>query len=452
MPDARERLEARAAEDGIEFFLAMFVDMHGKPCAKAVPIGSFDTLMGGGAGFAGFAAGHIGQSPADPDIAAVPDPDSYTPLPWQPGVAVLHCDPYVDGEPWPYAPRVILGRVLDRLAAERGWVFKTGVEAEYSLVRRTEDGGIAVADPLDTAAKPCYEAKGLSRMWGHLSKVSTYMNQLGWGNYANDHEDGNGQFENNFVYADALTTADRTVFFRYMVHMLAHEAGMAATFMPKPFGQLTGNGMHIHSSLWTQDGEPLFEDETDGRGLGLSKVAYRYVGGLMEHGRSMAAVICPTVNSYKRIGVGAPASGSTWAPAYVAFGGNNRTVMLRTPEAGRVEHRGVDGSANPYLAMTSLLAAGLDGIDRDLDPGEPVYDDLLALSADEVARRGITHLPATLHEAAGELVADDVLREALGKVPGGDYIDYYARVKKTEFAEYHSVVSRWEVDRYLTLF
>ena len=452
MPDAREELRARASEDGIEFFLAMFVDLHGKPCAKAVPVGSFDMLMTDGAGFAGFAVGDIGQSPADPDILAIPDPDSYTPLPWQPGVAVLHCDPHVNGAPWPYAPRVILKRESERIAAERGWVLKTGVEAEYSLVRRTEDGGIVVADPLDTSAKPCYEAKGLSRMWGHLSTLSTYMNRLGWGNYANDHEDGCGQFENNFHYANALTTADRTIFFRFMVHMLAHEAGMAATFMPKPFANLTGNGMHIHSSLWTRDGEPLFDDPTDGRGLGLSKVAYRYVGGLLEHGRSMAALICPTVNSYKRIGVGAPTSGSTWAPAYVTYGGNNRTVMLRVPDAGRVEHRGVDGSANPYLAMTALLAAGLDGIDRDLDPGEPVYDDLLALSADEIARRGITALPMTLHDAADELVRDEVLRGALGRVPGGDFVDYYARVKRSEFAEYHSAVSRWEVDRYLTLF
>ncbi|MQA85367.1 MAG: type III glutamate--ammonia ligase [Streptosporangiales bacterium] len=455
MPDARERLRARAKEDGIEFFLAMFVDMHGKPCAKAVPFGSFDTLMADGAGFAGFAVGDIGQSPADPDILAVPDPDSYTPMPWQPGVAVLHCDPHVNGEPWPYAPRVILKRALDRLAEERGWVFKTGVEAEYSLVRRTEDGGIEVADPLDNAAKPCYEAKGLSRMWGHLSTLSTYMNRLGWGNYANDHEDANGQFEHNFHYADALTTADRTIFFRFMVHMLAHEAGMAATFMPKPFTGLTGNGMHIHSSLWSRDDEPLFDDETDdadGRGLGLSKVAYRYIGGLLEHGRAMAGVVCPTVNSYKRIGVGAPTSGSTWAPAYVAYGGNNRTVMLRVPEAGRVEHRGVDGSANPYVAMTALLASGLDGIDRDLDPGEPVHDDLLALSAEAVAERGIAHLPATLDGAVAELVRDDVLREALGRVRGGDYVDYYAKVKRAEFAEYHTVVSRWETDRYLTLF
>ncbi|MPY83621.1 MAG: type III glutamate--ammonia ligase [Actinophytocola sp.] len=448
---ARDELKARAEADGIEFFLAMFVDLHGKPCAKAVPMSSFELLMDGGAGFAGFAAGDLGQSPADPDLTAMPDPASYTPLPWKPGVAVLHCDPHVNGEPWPYAPRVILKRQLDKLAADRGWRLMTGVEAEYSLLRRTADGSLELADPLDSSAKPCYEAKGLTRMWDYLSNLSRCMNQLGWGNYANDHEDGNGQFECNFRYADAVTTADRTIFFRYMVHMLAHEAGMTATFMPKPFTSITGNGMHLHQSLWTLDGEPLFGDDTDGRDLGLSKTAYRYVGGLLDHGRASAGIICPTVNSYKRIGVGKPTSGSTWAPAYVAYGGNNRTLLLRIPEGGRIEHRGVDGSANPYLAATALLAAGLDGIDRELEPGEPVHDNLFELDAGQVAQRDIAHLPKTLDAAIAELVADPVLRAGLGTVPGGDFVDYYARVKQAEFDAYHATVSEWELERYLTL-
>jgi glutamine synthetase len=224
---------------------------------------------------------------------------------------------------------------------------------------------------------------------------------------------------------------------------------MIATFMPKPFSSLTGNGMHIHQSLWTRAGEPLFTDESDR--LGLSKTAYSYIGGLIEHGRAAAGVVCPTVNSYKRIGVGAPQSGSTWAPAYVAYGGNNRSLMLRVPEPGRVEHRGVDGSANPYLAAAVLLAAGLDGIDRDLHPGDPVSDNLFALRPEEVASRGIAHLPKTLDRAIDELIDDRVLRAALGAVPGGDFIDYFAGVKRAEFDAYHATVSEWEIDRYLTL-
>jgi glutamine synthetase len=450
MPD--DDLRSRAESDGVEFFFAMFVDMHGKPCAKMIPIEAIDVLTGGGAGFAGFAAGPMGQSPADPDMIAMPDPASYTLVPWQPGLAVLQCDIHVEGEPWPYAPRLILKGMLEK-ARERGLVYNVGCEAEYFLVRRLEAGGIDVADPLDRSEAPCYDAKGLTRMFDHLTTLSKYMNRLGWANYANDHEDANGQFEQNFAYSDALTSADRLIFFRYMVHTVAHQAGLAATFMPKPFANLTGSGLHLHSSLWdAKSGAELFADENDARGLGLSEMAYHYIGGLVAHGPALAGITCPTVNSYKRFGVGAPQSGATWAPAYATYGGNNRTQMLRVPEGGRVENRACDGAANPYLAMAAQLAAGLDGIDRGLDPGEPNLDNLHVLPAEEVAARGIRSLPPTLLHAMDELVADDVLREALGKTPDGDYIDYYAKVKREEFHAWHSVVSDWEVERYLTLF
>ncbi len=452
MSDIEAHLRARAEADGVQFFFAMFVDMHGKPCAKMIPVEAISVLTGGGAGFAGFAAGPMGQTPADPDMIAMPDPDSYTLAPWQPGLAVLQCDIHVEGEPWPYTPRLILKGMLEK-ARQRGLVYNAGCEAEYFLVRRADGGGIELADPLDRAEAPCYDAKGLTRMYDHLTTVSKYMNQLGWANYANDHEDANGQFEQNFQYADALTSADRLIFFRYMVHMLAHRAGMAATFMAKPFGKLTGSGLHLHSSLWdAETGAELFADPADPRGLGLSPMAYHYIGGLIEHAPAMAAVTCPTVNSYKRFGVGAPQSGATWAPAYATYGGNNRTQMLRVPDGGRVENRGVDGSANPYLALAVQLAAGLDGMDRELDPGEPNRDNLHTMAPAEVAARGIRSLPPTLLHAADELVTDDVLREALGKTPDGDYIDYYARTKRDEFRTWHSLVSDWETERYLTLF
>jgi glutamine synthetase len=452
MSDVEGELRARAESDGVEFLFAMFVDMHGKPCAKMVPVEALDVLVGGGAGFAGFAAGPMGQSPADPDMIAVPDPASYTVAPWQPELAVLQCDIHVEGQPWPYTPRLILKGVLEKARA-RGLVCNVGFEAEHFIVRRGQDGRIEVADPLDRSAVPCYDAKGLTRMFDHLTTVSRYMNRLGWANYANDHEDANGQFEQNFAYADALTSADRLIFFRYMVQTLAHRAGMTATFMPKPFANLTGSGLHMHSSLWdAETGAELFADPADPRGLGLSAMAYHYIAGLIAHAPALAGILCPTVNSYKRFGVGAPLSGATWAPAYATYGGNNRTQMLRVPDAGRVENRTCDGSANPYLAIAAQLAAGLDGIDRGLDPGEPNTDNLYALSAAEVARQGIKVLPPTLLHAADELVADDVLREALGKTPDGDYVDYFAKVKREEFHAWHSVVSDWEVERYLTLF
>lgn len=449
MADAHDDLRDRAEDDGIEFFFAMFVDMHGKPCAKLVPASSYEMLVQDGVGFAGFAAGPMGQSPADPDMIAIPDPATYTPAPWQPGLAVLQCDIHVEGEEWPYSPRIILKRQLAKLA-ERGMVFNVGVEAEYFLVRRNEDGSISVADPLDVAAQPCYDAKGLMRMYDHLTTVSTYMNRLGWSNYANDHEDANGQFEQNFEYADALTTADRAIFFRFMVHQLAHEAGLAATFMPKPFSHLTGNGLHVHASLWSEEGDPVFPDDDDPRRLGLSAGAYHFIGGLIDHALAICAVTAPTVNSYKRIGVGAPASGATWAPTYATYGGNNRTQMLRVPEPGRVENRAVDGSANPYLAFTAMLAAGLDGIDRALDPGEPNQENLYELSLAEIRERGIAVMPQTLAEAVDHAVGNDMLRAALGEVPGGDYLDYYAATKRAEFADYEAQVTPWEIDRYLT--
>ncbi len=450
MDEATTELRRRSEADGVRFFLVMFVDMHGKACAKLVPIEAFDVMMGGGAGFAGFAAGPMGQTQADPDMIAVPDPASYIQVPWNPELAVLQCDIAVDGEPWPYTPRLILKNYLETVS-KKGWTFNVGVEAEYFLVRRKSGGGIELADPIDTMQLPCYDAKGLTRMLPHLTTVSKYVNQLGWTNYANDHEDANGQFEQNFAYDDALTTADRLIFFRYMVHTLAQEAGMAATFMPKPFAHLTGSGLHTHQSMWLGDTE-LFLDRDDPRGLGLSEMAYHYVGGLIEHASAMVAVTCPIVNSYKRMGVGPPTSGATWAPAYATYGSNNRTQMLRIPDAGRVEHRGVDGAANPYLAFTVQLAAGLDGIERKLDPGEPNTDNLYKQDPRVVAERGIAAMPPTLLHAVDHLVGDDVLRSALGKVPGGDYIDYFAEIKRREFMDWHSSVSLYETDRYLTLF
>ena len=448
-PDLAEAVR----RDGIDFILAMFVDMHGKPCAKLVPAAAVDVLMGGGSGFAGFAAGPLGQTPADPDLIARPDPASYTPLPWKPNVAAVQCDPTVDGEPWPYAPRVILQQQLARLA-DRGLALKVGAEAEYFLVRRSSDGALVVADERDGASMPCYDARGLLRMYDHLSTVSRHLDTLGWGNYANDHEDANGQFEQNFRYADALATADRLVLFRYMVHAVAADAGMQATFMPKPFTQLTGSGLHTHLSLWSASSdEELFDAEpaADPRGLGLSPLGYHWIGGLLEHARSMAAVTCPTVNSYKRLGAPAPLSGATWAPSLVAYGGNNRTHLLRVPEPGRVEHRGVDGSANPYLALAAIVGAGLDGVDRELDPGPPNTANLFALASSELAARGIGSLPPTLLHAVEDLEADPVMRAALGKTGDGDYVDYYAATKRQEFFEFHAQVTPWEVERYLTL-
>src|SRR5256714_5101702 len=395
-PETEDDVRAYVRDNGIQFLFAQFVDMHGKPNAKLVPAGHLDDLLADGAGFAGFAAGEIGQQPNDPDIIAIPDVRSLTPLPWRPGVARFACDVTVEGEEWLYCPRTILRKQLERAAA-LGFEFKLGCELEYFLVRRNDDGTIELADPLDTLDQPCYDMRALTRNLDFVSQVATNVTALGWDNYATDHEDANGQFEQNFKFSDALTTCARAIFFRYMVEAMAQERGLIATFMPKPFAHLTGNGCHFHMSLW-RDGANVFERSADDdpRGLGLSDDAYHFIGGLKAHAKAYIAVTAPTVTSYKRLVVGAPTSGATWAPAYISYGYNNRTQMLRVPEAGRVEDRTVDGSCNPYLAATAMLSAGLDGIDRDLDAGEPNSANLYTLSAAERAAQGIDVLPTNL--------------------------------------------------------
>jgi glutamine synthetase len=444
---------ARIVEQrGIEFLFAQFVDMHGKPSAKLVPAHHLDDLLSEGAGFAGFAAGEIGQGPHDPDIVAIPDASSLTILPWQPHVARLACDVTVEGEPWPYCPRTILRNALARLA-ERGYELKMGAELEYFLLRRAADGSLALADELDTLEQPCYDMRALTRNLDFVTEVSDAITGLGWDNYATDHEDANGQFEQNFDFDDALVTCDRAVFFRYMVESLAQRRGLIATFMPKPFAHLTGNGCHFHFSLW-RDGENAFarEPEEDPRGLGLSELAYSFIGGLKANAKAYIALTAPTVNSYKRLVVGAPTSGATWAPAYISYGYNNRTQMLRIPAPGRIEDRTVDGSCNPYLAATAMLAAGLDGLDRGLDAGEPNSANLYELGDEARAAHGIELLPANLLDATRELEANGPLRVALGSTPKGDYVDYFISVKRAEWRAAHEQITQWELDRYLQLF
>ena len=439
-------------DQGIEFLFAQFVDMHGKPNAKLVPAHHIDDLLSEGAGFAGFAAGDIGQGPDDPDLIAVPDPTTLTILPWRPTVARFACDVTVEGEPWPYCPRTILRNAIARIGAE-GYELKVGAELEYFLLRRGADGQLELADPLDTLEQPCYDMRALTRNLDFVSEVSHAVTGLGWDNYATDHEDANGQFEQNFQYADALTTCDRAVFFRYMVESLAQQRGLIATFMPKPFAHLTGNGCHFHISLW-KDGENVFDRATDEdpRGLGLSELAYNFIGGLKANAKAYIAVTAPTVNSYKRLVVGAPTSGATWAPAYISYGYNNRSQMLRIPAAGRIEDRTVDGSCNPYLAATAMIAAGFDGIERSLEAGDPNSANLYTMSAADREAAGIDVLPGNLLDATRELESNAALRAGLGETPDGDYVDYFIKVKRREVQAAHEQITPWELERYLQLF
>ncbi|HLI56074.1 MAG TPA: type III glutamate--ammonia ligase [Actinomycetota bacterium] len=432
-------LESLAQRHGTRFILATFTTLTGKPCSKLVPVAAADALLDGGAGFAGFAAGAMGQQPNDPDMTVIADPGSFAPLPFlKPGLAMVHCDPYVDGEPYPYAPRVILKQMLARARAE-GFTLRAGAEVEYFLVRRGPDGTLQVADERDDAAQPCYDARGVTRMYDHLTAVADAMDALGWAPYASDHEDANGQFEQNFLVADALTTADRVVTLRFVIQMLAEQRDMTATFMPKPFADRTGNGLHLHLSLW-RDEDPLFPSVPDGaadpRCHGLSPTAYAFVAGLLAHAPALQALIGPTVNSYKRTGVRTTRSGASWAPRLTpTYGGNDRTHFVRIPDGNRIELRGSDGSASPYLAMAGALGCGLDGIARSLNPDA---------APDAV-------LPTTLLEAIQALEHDPVLCAVLDAAdPTGGVSSYYAGLKREEFYAWHDAVSAWEIDRYLT--
>jgi glutamine synthetase len=437
---------SQIAEKGIEFFLCSFVELSGAPKAKVVPATNVEEMRREGAGFAGFAAGALNQGPHDPDVVSIPDFGSLTILPWQKNVAWVPGNLHVNGEPWPYCPRTILARQLERLR-EKGYIFNVGVEAEFMLLKQKEGGQYIPWDPLDATKKPCYDLRALYRNLDVMTTLIRHMQELGWGPYANDHEDANCQFEINWRYSDAMTTADRHTFFKWMVRTVAEHHGLWATFMPKPFAHLTGNGAHYHLSLADEEsGRNLFLDES--AEFGLSQLGRWFMGGVLHHAHGLSAITAPLVNSYKRLIRGAPRSGATWAPVYVTYGPANRTQMIRLPAPGRIENRTVDGAANPYLASAAILGAGLDGIENKIDPGVANTSNLYEVSEGELARRGTSLLPTTLREALDCLEKDMVVKEALGT----EYASYFLAVKAEEWNQYHQSVSEWEIDNYLMTF
>ncbi len=432
------------AEHEVKFVLAQFVDIHGSAKTKAVPVDHFDDILGAGAGFAGFAVWGLGIEPHGPDYMAVGDLNTVSLVPWQPGYARIACDGHVTGKPWEYDTRVVLKQQVQRLK-EQGLIFYTGLEPEFSLLKKDANGRIMPCDASDTLAKPCYDYKGLSRVRGYLEKLVASMKAVGIDVYQIDHEDANGQFEINYTYADCLTSCDHYLLFKMAASEIASEMGLICSFMPKPFANRPGNGMHMHMSLG--DGQRnLFADDSDPRGLGLSRLAYQFLGGILAHAPALAALCAPTVNSYKRLVVGRSLTGATWAPAYISYGDNNRSSMVRIP-GGRLELRLPDGGCNPYLATAAVIAAGLDGIEKDMDPGEPHNMNLYELSPAQLQAEGIGILPQNLHEALTALEGDRVLCEALGPVAGE-----FLKLKHMEWVEYMRHVSDWEIDSYLEFF
>ncbi len=438
-----DQVKSLVEKNGISYFFCSFVEMSGAPKAKLVPATHLEDMAREGAGFAGFACGEVCQGPHDPDIVSIPDFGSLMVLPWRKDVAWVPGNLHVNGDPWPYCPRTILTRQLERVR-RKGYAFNVGVEPEFMLLKKNSHEEYVPWDPLDTAGKPCYDLRALYRNLDVMTTLIGYMQELGWDPYANDHEDANCQFEINWLYSDAMKTADRHTFFKWMVRTVAEEHGLCATFMPKPFAHLTGNGAHCHMSLADlETGTNLFLDKNDS--LGLSQLGRWFMGGILRHAGALSAVVAPLVNSYKRLIQGAPRSGATWAPVYVTYGAANRTQMIRIPAPGRIENRVVDGAANPYLACAALLAAGMDGIENKIDPGPANGENLYEMSAEELRRRHISCLPATLREALDCLTQDAVVSEALGV----DYTSYYAGVKAEEWRQYNRSISQWEIAEYL---
>ena len=423
---------AKTAKDRkIDYFLISFTDLYGVMRAKLVPAAAIGDMQRAGAGFAGFAT-WLDMTPAHPDLFAVPDPDSLIQLPWKPEVGWLAADLWMDGREVEQSPRGTLKRLLAR-AAEKGWRMKTGVECEFHLIGHD---GTEICDDRDTQAKPCYDVQALMRQYDVIRDICDAMGGLGWGPYQNDHEDSCGQFEMNWNYDDALRTADRHAFFKYMVKSIAEEHGLRATFMPKPFAHLTGNGCHAHVSVWDNAGRRNLFADPKGE-LGLSQLAYHFLGGMLHHAMALTAISNPTVNSYKRINAPRTASGATWAPNTVSYGGNNRTHMVRIPDAGRFELRLADGAANPYLYPAAVLAAGLDGIENARDPGKRLDVDMYVEGA---RMRGIRRLPLNLLDALRELERNKVLRGALG----AETTDAYLKLKHLEWNEYSRQLTPWE--------
>jgi glutamine synthetase len=441
--DLQERLSAQ----GVHTVLAQFTDMHGVAKGKYVPLAKLGELVETGAGFAGPSIWGTGlpRTGARAEYYARADVDNIRPMPWMPGYARAVCSGFVDGQPFDACPRQVLQRARTRLA-DRGWTLKTGIEPEFFLLRQ-DAGRWLPADDSDRLDKPSYDLKSLPRQAGFLHALHEALARSGLDVLQLDHEDAHGQYEVNFAFDDALASADHLMLFKLAAQSLAEERGMVFSMMPKPFANQPGSGLHFHVSLWDGNGRCVFAPADTGTPALLSALGRQFLAGVLAHSPALCALAAPTVNSYKRLVVGESLSGTSWAPAYIAHGPNNRTATLRTLP-GRFEWRLPDASCNPYLATAALIAAGLDGVDRDLDPGPDCTEDLFRLSLGEIRERGFGLLPQSLEQAIDALEADPVVLGAMG----GTLAAEFTRLKRMEWLEYARHVSTWELERYASAF
>ena len=437
-----KNLSQIAKQKKIKYFLISFVDLFGVLRSKLVPAQAIAEMQKNGAGFAGFAT-WLDMTPADSDMFGIPDPDSLIQLPWNKEIGWLASDLYMDGKPVKASPRVMLKEQIKKMSQKKLQV-KSGVECEYFLI--SEDGS-SIADKRDIQSKPCYDQSALMRRYELIKEICDCMIAMGWKPYQNDHEDANGQFEMNWDYTDALITADRHVFFKYMVKSLAEKHGLRATFMPKPFHNLTGNGCHAHVSVWNGKNNKFLDKKNN---LGLSKLAYNFLGGIMNNTQALSAFFNPTINSYRRINAPPTKSGATWSPSSISYTGNNRTHMIRIPDQGRFELRLMDGSANPYLLQAGIIAAGLEGINKKLNPGKPLHCNMYK---DYKKYPNLKKLPNNIKQAISMLQKSKTLSNAFGK----DVVESYIKLKNSEIKDFNSKssfnkkkpVTKWEKDNTL---
>ncbi|GIQ99721.1 MAG: type III glutamate--ammonia ligase [Pelagibacteraceae bacterium] len=432
-----KNLSQIARSKKIKYFLISFVDLFGVLRSKLVPAQAIAEMQKNGAGFAGFAT-WLDMSPADSDMFAIPDPNSLIQLPWNKEVGWLASDLWMNGKPVDASPRVMLKKQIKKLS-ELGYSMKSGVECEYFLI--SPDGN-TIADNRDTQSKPCYDQSSLMRRYELIKEICDCMIEMGWGPYQNDHEDANGQFEMNWDYSDCLKTADRHTFFKFMVKTIAEKHDLRATFMPKPFENLTGNGCHAHISLW-KGKKNIFLDKHDK--LGLSKTAYNFLGGIMKHASSLSTFFNPTINSYRRINAAPTKSGATWSPSSISYTGNNRTHMIRVPDPGRFELRLMDGSANPYLLQASVLAAGIEGLSKRINPGKPLFCNMYE---DYKKYPNLSKLPNELKDSLDKIENNKEMNKAFGK----EVIKSYVKLRTSELKDFNDnekfdkskPITKWE--------
>ena len=441
-----ENLQRELAAQDVRFVFAQFTDIHGAAKGKLIPLAHLGDIVSPGAGFSGPSIWGTGlpRNGLRSEYYGRADLSTLQPMPWLPGYARVALNGHVAGEPFDACPRQVLRKQVERLAA-LGWTLNAGLEPEFFLLQKGADG--YDAETADTLEKPSYDTKSLLRRRAFLEKLTASLDQCGLGVFQIDHEDATGQFEVNYKYADALKAADNFMLFKMAAHHIAEEEGMLFSMMPKPFADRPGSGLHFHLSLADTDGKPVFASDEDGRGLGLSPLAYHFMAGLLRHAPALTALCAPTVNSYKRLMCGQSLSGTSWAPAFIGYGDNNRTVVARVVYQ-RIEWRLPDSSANPYLALAGVIAAGLDGIEKKLEAPDPVNHDVYQMSDAQRAELGLKLLPQNLGEAAAALKADTVLAAALGE----NLVKEFVALKSAEWIEYSQHVSAWETKRYLDRF